>query len=243
MATQSRAPVILLTRPAAQSARFAKALLAQFPNLTVVTSPLLAPRFLLPQVPDRDWTALILTSETAVEASRRIAAGGTHLPTRAFCVGTQTAAAALAAGFDPLSANGDADDLLSLITTRPLPGPMLHLHGREIRGEIGERLNATGIETVSLVTYAQDLQRLSAEAEALLRRPDPVIAPVFSPRSAAALARECSRIAACAPLSIIAISPSAATAFGAGTIAIASHPDAVAMIAAIASRLNAQTKP
>ena len=243
MATQSRAPVILLTRPAAQSARFAKALLAQFPNLTVVTSPLLTPRFLWPQVPDRDWTALILTSETAVEAAKRIAADGTRLPTRAYCVGSRTAAEALAAGFDALSADGDADDLLSLITTRLLPGPMLHLHGREIRGEIGERLNATGIETVSLVTYAQDLQRLSGEAEALLRRPDPVIAPVFSPRSAAALARECSRIAACAPLSIIAISPSAATAFGAGTIAIASHPDAVAMIAAIASRLNAQTKP
>ena len=247
MTTQSRpparAPVILLTRPAAQSARFARALLAQFPDLSVVISPLLVPRFLSPQVPDRNWTALILASETAVEAAQRIAAEGTKLPARAFCVGNQTASAAGAAGFDPMSADGDTTALLTLITEHSPRGPLLHLHGREVRGDLAEGLEKAGIMAVSLIAYAQDLHPLSAEAEALLQSPGPVLAPVFSPRSADALAQECRRINARAPMTIIAISPAAATAFGMGDTTSAAHPDAASMIAAIASRLNAQTKP
>ena len=243
MATQSRAPVILLTRPAAQSARLAQALLAEHPDLTILTSPLLAPRFLLPEVPDRDWTALIFTSQTAVEAARRIAADSTHLPTRAFCVGKQTAFAAASAGFDPLSADGDADALLALITSQRLPGPLLHLHGQEVRGGIAQKLENAGIDTTSLVAYAQDLQPLSSDAAALLEQPFPVLAPVFSPRSAKALAQECARIGVRAALMVIAISPAAASAFGAGDITVAAHPDAPSMITAISSRLKAQGKP
>ena len=243
MATQSRAPVILLTRPAAQSARFAQALTARFPDVTVVTSPLLAPRFLSPQLPDRDWTALIFTSQTAVEAARRIAADGTRLPTRAFCVGRQTAIAAASAGFDPLSADAGSAALLALITSQSLPGPMLHLHGREVRGDIAQRLENAGIQASSVIAYVQDQQLLSSEAATLLEQPFPVLAPVFSPRSATALAQECTRIGARAALTVIAISPAAASAFGPGDIAVAAHPDAPSMIAAIASRLKDQQEP
>ena len=243
MVTQSRAPVVLLTRPAAQSDRFAEALLDRFPDATIVTSPLLAPRFVLPPIPRRDWSAVIFTSQTAVEAARRIVADGTQLPARAFCVGNQTAMAAAGAGFDPLSADGDARDLVSLMVAQSSTGPMLYLHGRETRGDIAEALLRAGIETVSIVVYAQDLHPLTPEAVALLLRPDPVLAPVFSPRSADALANECTRIKAKAPLAIIAISQAAASAFGPGDITIAARPDAVSMIEATALRWKAQSKP
>ena len=243
MAIQSRAPVVLLTRPAAQSAHFAGMLLARIPDVTIVTSPLLAPSFLSPQVPPRDWAALIFTSQTAVEAARRIAADGTQLPTRALCVGQQTAMAAKAAGFDALSADGEVKALLALIAAQSPRGPLLHLHGRETLGNIGQRAQDAGFTTVSLVAYAQDLQPLSPVALQLLRRPGQVLAPVFSPRSATALAQECVRIHARAALAVIAISPAAATAFAAGDITVADHPDAPSMVAAIASRLKVQSKP
>ena len=243
MATQSRSPVILLTRPALQSVRFADSLLDCLPDVTVLTSPLLVPRFTSPSVPMRDWTAMIFTSETAVEAARRFVADGLVLPTRAYCVGRQTALTAASAGFDPISADGNAEDLVALITDQSPRGPLLYLHGRDTRGTVGENLNSAGIETLSLEVYAQDLQPLSAEVTALLMQPNHVIAPVFSPRAAQALARECNRIGIRAALSIVAISPAAAKAFGAGDITIAARPDAQSMIAAITSRMIAKAKP
>ncbi len=242
MATQSRAPVILLTRPAAGSARFAATLRARFPDLPIITSPLLAPRFLSPNLPARDWAALIFTSETAVQAAQRIAAEGTILPHRAFCVGDQTARAARAAGFDATSAAGDAQALLPLIQSRPMPGPLLHLHGADTRGDIANRLCAAGIDTVSAVAYAQDLQQLSETAAALLTSGSPVLAPVFSPRTAQALAQECHRIGAVLPV-IVAISPAAAAPFAPHLAHIAAHPDATALLDAVALLLNAPPQP
>jgi uroporphyrinogen-III synthase len=93
---------------------------------------------------------MIFTSETAVEAARRIVADGTVLPTRAFCVGRQTALAAASAGFDPISADGNAEALIALVTAQSPPGPLLHMHGRDTRGTVGESLQSAGIETLSL---------------------------------------------------------------------------------------------
>src|SRR5690606_9859177 len=73
MASQSRQP-FLLTRPARQGARFAAALRQRFgEGIRLVTSPLLAPLFLRPELPAGAAT-LIFTSETGVEAFRRISA-------------------------------------------------------------------------------------------------------------------------------------------------------------------------
>lgn len=243
MATQSRAPTILLTRPEAQSGPFALALSERFPNSRLVSSPLLAPRYIVPHLPKRFWTALVLTSQSAVEAARRIVADGAALPVRAFCVGDQTAAAASLAGFVATSADGDSGALIALITSHRVQGPLLYLHGQDTAGRVAEGLKCAGIETVSAVAYAQDMQPLTAEAVALLCGSDPVIAPVFSPRTARALANECRRIVATAPISIIAISRAAASAFDPSEVALADRPDAKAMIDAMASRMNALSKP
>lgn len=242
MARQSRAPAILLTRPEAQSARLAESLRARHPGLTIVISPLLVPRFLRPEIPAGAQT-LILTSETGAQAARQIAALQGGLPKQAFCVGDRTAQVAREAGFEATSAEGDAQALLALIQAQNPTPPLLHLHGRETRGDLAKRLNSAGIETFSVLAYEQNLQPLTPEAVALLQGSAPVIAPIFSPRSGHALAVEYRRISGTAPLFPIAISPAAAGAFQGHDVTISTRPDGEAMLVAISSRLASLNLP
>ncbi len=216
MAAQSFAPVVLLTRPAAQSARFAASLLDRLPGLRIVTSPLIAPRFLTPDLPEGRFAAIILTSETGAMAAARLPG----LPRLAYCVGDRTAEVARAFGFTSLSAGGDAESLLALILSAPR-APLLHLRGREARGDLMQRLTLSGIATQEAVVYAQEEQSLSGEAVALLQGQTPVIAPVFSPRSAEILCGEGVRHHATTPLTLIAMS--AAVAVAAGPLGAAIH--------------------
>jgi uroporphyrinogen-III synthase len=237
MATQSRAKTLLLTRPAPQSARFASLLAQNFgPDLRIVIAPLMAPRFLNPALPERAFAALILTSETGAEAARRISAGGQPLPIRAFCVGDQTATAAAAAGFDPISAQGDAAALIHLIRSRNQSGPLLYLHGKDIRGDVADALNSAGIETVSALVYDQIATPLTAEAKAALSQKDPILVPLFSPRSARLFVAEAGSITPLAPLWVAALSPSVAreaAVLSPEKLEIAQHPDAGALIVAL----------
>ena len=247
MAIQSQAqPQILLTRPAAQSQRFAGALRARFgPELKITISALLAARFLDPLVPAADWTALILTSETAAQSARLLSAQGIKLPKLAFCVGDHTALVAAESGLQTVSAKGDADDLLEVILTQHPSGPLLHLRGQDSRGNLAQRLISAGIETVSVVTYRQEAQPLNAAASALLCGHAPIICPIFSPRSATILGAECIRIAGKAPLTLVALSPAVAAAWtiSASPLTIAHRPNAAAMIEAIAMHLESVGKP
>lgn len=251
MARQSRAPdsaapdrpspgpTVLLTRPAAQSQRFAAALADRFgADFRVVIAPLMAPRFLSPALPTKA-TALILTSETGAEAARRMKDKLPHLAENlAYCTGDRTAAAAEAAGFRAISAQGDAEALIALILSqRKTAGeelPLLHLRGEDSRGNVAARLLAAGVACTEVVVYRQEEQPLSPEALALLAQPAPLIVPLFSPRSArlfAAAAR-----AAAAPLSLAAISPAAAAmaeALAPARLITAARPDAAAMLDAV----------
>ena len=234
MAPQSRAPTVLLTRPAAQSARFAAALQVRFPGVRIVTSPLMAPEYLHPTLPQRDWGGVIFTSETGVLAARRIAADGHAMPRRAFCVGDQTAVAADACGFQTTSARGDGVALVRLVQAANVIGPLLYLHGSERRADVGGALNLAGIETVSAVCYAQTPRQLTSDAVALLRQDDPVTTPVFSARTGTLLAQEYMRIAGSAPLLVAAISADVGFDLPAVKRRVAVRPDAAAMVDAMA---------
>ena len=114
MIRQSRAPTpaVLLTRPQAQGARFAAALAEALGEVRIVTSPLMAPEFLSPRIEARP-EALVFTSETGVEAFRRLETPALRGVARAWCVGNRTAQAARAAGLRPQSADGDAEALVA----------------------------------------------------------------------------------------------------------------------------------
>lgn len=231
MAAQSRPPRFLLTRPAVQGARFSASLRQRFPSAVVVESPLIAPRYLSPPQPPGPFSAVIFTSETGVEAARRL---GPPLAGAAFCVGDRTAEAARAAGYRALSGGGDADDLLAAILAAAPAGRLVHLHGQETRGNLAERLNSAGSETVSLTIYTQDPQPLNAAARALLESGGPVLVPLFSPRTAALFSAAAA--GARADLHLAALSPAVAEAvcLTAASLVVVPRPDAAEMLDALA---------
>ena len=241
MARQSRAPVVLLTRPAPQSQRFAQALQARLPSVQVIVSPLMQTEWLHPPLPDRPFHALILTSETGAKAAGRLRAAGTPLPATAFCVGPRTTETACAAGFQAISADGDVHALAALIRAAHPQGPLLHIRGEDVAGNLSETLTNSGIETHSAILYAQRPCPLSPAALTLLQGDGPVLVPLFSPRSALILAQALPADAK-APLWIAAISPAAATVAQALTparLTIAPHPDGGNMLHTVLQMLSA----
>ena len=238
MARQSRHPPVLLTRPLPQGARFAAMLRDRFgPGLRIVASPLLAPALRPGPPPPGPFAAVILTSETGARAAARWRDG---LPRLAWCVGDRTAEVAAEGGFRARSAAGDADALVAAILADPPPGPVLHLRGGDSRGDVAARLAAAGLPARDLVVYDQRAQPLTDEAAALLTGAAPVLAPLFSPRTAARLAAERDRLALPAPLVLVALSAAVAGAAPprAGDRAIlAARPDAAAMLEAVAAGL------
>lgn len=234
MTPQSRALPVLLTRPEAAGDRFAAELVEAFGDrVHIVTSPLIAPRYLAPDLP-AGAAGLVLTSETGVEAARRLRGAGATLPARAYCVGNRTANAARAAGFDAVSAEGDADALVAMILAGAAAGPLLHLHGRDTRGDVAGRLTAGGVPTSGHVVYEQVPRPLTVEARELLDGGGIVILPLFSARSAALFAATAPHRAA---LWVAALSPAVAEAVAGLPVArmvTAKRPDAAAMRDALA---------
>ncbi len=150
-------------------------------------------------------------------------------------MGDRTAEAARVAGMRAVSAEGSADELVTLIRAEAPEGRLLFAHGAETRGRVAERLREAGFEVESVVLYDQAPQPLSADARALLASDRPVIAPLFSPRSAALLAAQAKD--AVAPLILVALSEAVAVAWtGAppARLVVAERPDAAAILDAIA---------
>lgn len=253
MARQSRAPAtpdrpgvlppVLLTRPAAQGDRFAGLLRDRFGrNLRIVAAPLIAPEFLVPDLP-ADAAAVIFTSETGVAGLSRLRPGS-GLP--AYCVGDSTAAAASAAGFGARSAGGDAAALIAALRAESPPGLLLHARGRDSSGDIAATLSRHGLRVAEAVVYAQVERPLTAAALGLLAGPEPVAVPLFSPRTARLLVAQLPAPAGRAPIWIASLSPAVAVAAAAAAPErheIAVHPDAAAMIDALARLMRRTAQP
>lgn len=238
MASQASPARVLLTRPADQGARFAADLRTRFGDcIDVLQSPLLSVRYLTPAIPATRVAAVIFTSENAIAASRPV-----HhlLPRTAYTVGDRTAAVARTAGFSAISASGDADVLVARIAADH-PGPLLHLHGADTRGDVVPRLRAIGIEGTGITVYAQEEQQLSTIAQGWLADTAPVIVPLFSPRTAGlfAVAAQDARAA----LWTVSLSPAVDAAATLRTTGrrVAARPDAAAMLVELAAVLGCFT--
>lgn len=194
---------------------------------------MIAAEFLRPSWPARDWAAVIFTSETGVMSARRIAAEGATLPQKAFCVGDQTARMARDAGFQAVSAQGGVDALESMIKAHQCAGPLLYLHGAEVRGDLARGLHSVGIDTFSAVSYEQKPQPLTPEATETLQDRSHLIAPVFSARTGKLLMAEYLRVGGTASLLVAGISAEAIADMPATETRIALRPDAPAMLQAL----------
>jgi len=227
---------LLMTRPRSASERFAAALEAETgPFARVIVSPLLeiVPRP-APALPPE--AALAFTSENAAALAAPFAAPGR----RAYCVGDRTAEAARAAGFEAVSAGGDAAALAARLAADPPGASIVHLAGAHQRGDLVERLRAAGLPAERVTVYDQAARPLSAEARAALAGRSFVLLPLFSPRSAALASAEAA--GATAPLLLACLSPAIRADWAGPPPAaetVASGPDATALTAAIARLLAA----
>ena len=190
-----------MTRPRAASDRF----VAQLPNrvrsrVTVLISPLLEIRPLAVPVDTRNVAGLIFTSANGVNAA---AAQGVKQGLPAWCVGSATTRMAKAAGWTAQMMGATAEELVaSLLRLQPL-SPLLHLRGEYSCGNIAERLTGSGLSTREQPIYQQRLLPLSGETLLAAEGDRPVIAPLFSPRTARHFAEVW---AGSAPLWLVAIS-------------------------------------
>lgn len=231
MTAQSR-PVLLLTRPAEASSRFAAAVQALMPQVQVVISPLMAPAFLAPDLPD-GWDGVLFTSETGVAGLARL----TDRRGPAICVGTRTAQAAQAAGWQAQALGGDAEGMVAGLMAAPLQGHWLHARGVDAAGSLGARLRAAGMQVTEAIVYDQRPQPLSDQARAVLSGADPVTVAVFSPRSARIFVAQAGVVTA--PVQAVAISPAAAAALDRlCPVRVAAAPDAAAMLAAVVEAMG-----
>ena len=209
---------ILLTRPRADSERFARML-----GLPCTIAPLSEVAFVAP-APRAE--ALLLTSGNAVAAW---VAGGGALGLPAWCVGERTAALAAEAGLD---VRGWAPDAAALAAMMPCTAPpLVHARGAQVRGDLAGRLRARGLVVSEAVLYeARALPFASAARRLALA--GPVLAPVFSPRGAALLGAAWPP-GASGHLRAVALSDAVADALPVTAVAVAERPDARAMVAAV----------
>ena len=211
-------PILIITRPAPAGAAFADAVQTAFgAPLQVIHAPALriVPlAFTLPAARD-----VIFTSVRAVDQ----APSGQDLT--AWCVGDATARAAQAKGYTTRSAGGDAEALVALILSERPAGPLVHIAGRHRRGAIDARLNAAGLRCTTVEAYDQVAEPIPDALTRAAAGTAPLVAPVFSPRSAQGLMG----LTGPAPLHVIAISAAVAALFrplGPASLLTAGHPDA-----------------
>lgn len=225
-------PTILLTRPQAQSEQFAVALRDRELRNVIVISPSLE---ILPTGNGKNLDSF----EEAIFTSRNALDFVPAAQKRAWCVGDKTAEKARTLGWDAVSAGGNVDDLAAAIVAADPAAPLMHFHGEHSRGDLSKRLNQGGIETHSCVVYTQNLLLLSEEAMSLLSGTQPVIVPLFSPRSAGNFAKQGPYSA---PLLGVAMSQAVFQEmqnFDAEQVVVASKPTADAMLDSIESLIDA----
>lgn len=216
-------PILLMTRPLAAARSFVASLGRAAAQCQVIYAPLVQIRFNRPLPDMARFRGLVFTSGNGVRSY--VALGGRKdIP--AYCVGAATAEAARIGGMRAISADGDSDALVELITTLNARPPLLHIHGEVTHGDVADRLSAAGIPTIPVVLYEQRLLPLDAEARAALDGSAPVIAPLFSPRTARQFATQGLGEA---PLFVAALSQAVADAVGPDdlrALAVAERPNA-----------------
>ncbi|WP_425044873.1 uroporphyrinogen-III synthase [Primorskyibacter sp. S87] len=198
-------PVLLLTRPEVASHRFLAQLTDEVRGLVrLVVSPLLEIKVLPSSLDLSDCRGVIFTSVNGVESAATMTESR-GLP--AFCVGEATAKAARVHGWNAEFHGVNAEAMIESLRKTPPDGPLCHLSGVHTRMDVAAHLGQSGILTRSLPVYDQALCDLTDEAKTALSCQDPVVAPIFSPRTARHFAKQ---NLGCAPLHLVALSAAVA---------------------------------
>jgi uroporphyrinogen-III synthase len=179
----------LVTRPREEAESLIPALATR--GVEALVEPLMEIHWQAPGALDLAGVqAILCTSANGVRALARTS-GERGVPLLA--VGDATAARARAAGFGSVqSAGGDVGDLARLAAARlrPQNGPLLHVAGNVVAGDLVGLLRAQGFAVERRVLYeARAVAALSPAVADSLRAGAIAFALFFSPRTAAIFAR------------------------------------------------------
>ncbi len=232
---------VLITRPLEDAGVLARDL-AEI-GVDALIEPLLAIEYLGDPPRFAGVQALLMTSANGVRAFVRLS-NERALPL--FAVGEATARTAGEEGFENVeSAAGDVAALAELIMDKcdPAGGELLHIAGTKVAGDLGGRLAAAGFSYRRAVLYAaKKSESLSAEARDALRAGELAGVVFYSPRTArtfAELARAAGLEDALADIDAFCLSAAvadAASSLAWSKLAVARHPDQVAMIDLIGNK-------
>jgi len=231
MPAQSRPLPLLLTRPLLQAERF----VAELPgSLRARVDPILAPLIRIVALGKADVAGVrgvILTSENALSGLNP----GRGLP--AYCIGPRTTAGARALGYDGQDCGGCADSLVSTLIARRVDGPLIHLRGTHTRGQVASRLTDAGVRCSEAEVYDQRAEKIPDNLRDALSRGQPMLVPLFSPRTARLFASDCPNAAGA---EVFCLSPSVALGLGKNryhSVTICDAPTARSMTEAINCRV------
>ncbi|MBI1187864.1 MAG: uroporphyrinogen-III synthase [Alphaproteobacteria bacterium] len=177
---------LLITRAEPGAADTARRIAAM--DGEAILAPMLSIRTIAGDADVAGAQALLFTSANGVSA---FAAATRERTTPALCVGDATAAAARQAGFARVeSADGDAAALVARAQAlfAPERGPLIHISGAAVAGDVIGALRAAGFAGERRVFYAADPSaRLSDDVRARLAATPPMVDGVLfhSPRGAA----------------------------------------------------------
>jgi uroporphyrinogen-III synthase len=182
---------LLVTRPDEDASALLPALEAM--GHRAIASPLLAIHF-LPDVvlPQGDWQALLVTSANGVRALAQHPDVARLRVVPVCAVGEASAAAARAAGFEHVrAATGDVEALSALVgrELKSDGGPLLHVAGSVVAGDLKGALEAEGFRVERAVLYeakVADYLPEAARAALVAEAVDGVL--LYSPRTAATFA-------------------------------------------------------
>lgn len=236
---------LLVTRPAADAAALAEILkrrgfdVLSEPMLDIVAVP-------GPPVAVADAQALLVTS---ANGARAFAARNSERDLRVLAVGDASAGAARALGFTRVeSASGDVAQLAELCrrTCDPALGPLVHVAGTRVAGDLAGELERAGFIYRREVLYrARAADRLTGATVASLAAGRIDGALFFSPRTAesfVALANRAGAAAYLARVTAYCLSDAVAAKARAAAwkkIVVAERPDQDSLIAAIAQNSGA----
>lgn len=227
--------IVLLTRPEPDSRDVARELAAHvietaiWPLTTIVQK---RGPFTIPQ----DTDGLVFTSHNGVTAM-----AGTELPADiiVWCVGNRTADAARTVGFrNVISAGGDIDDLVGLLSAQP-PLRLVYPRARHVSADLAALLRGAGHTLISTVVYeAVPAGPPPPDISALLTTGRIGVIALWSRRSARVLAEQIADNPDwhMSQTTAVVISARAAEPLQntpVADIAVAQHPDGPAMISEI----------
>ena len=229
----------LVTRPREEAESLAAALAAR--GVGAIIEPMMQVHFHSARSPDLTGAqAVLCTSANGVRALARLT-DDRRLPL--FAVGDATAARARAEGFATVeNAGGAVDDLARLAAERlrPQDGPLVHVAGDVVAGDLAGALRAEGFAIERRVLYeARPVAMLSETAVGALRGGSIDFALFFSPRTAAifvGLAASAAVGPCCRSISALSISAAADAALAElswGDRRIAKMPNQRALLALI----------